>query len=53
MKPKAYWKTTAFRVLAGFALWSCFYGLGTLPVRLWDESRQAINSLEILQSGQY
>jgi len=53
MKPKAYWKTTAFRVLAGFALWSCFYGLGTLPVRLWDESRQAINSLEMLQSGQY
>jgi 4-amino-4-deoxy-L-arabinose transferase-like glycosyltransferase len=36
-----------------FSCWSVFFGLGSLPVRLWDESRQAINSLEMMQSGNW
>ena len=27
------------------------YNLGELPVRLWDESRNAVNALEMMQSG--
>jgi 4-amino-4-deoxy-L-arabinose transferase-like glycosyltransferase len=31
----------------------CFYDLGVLPVRIWDEARQAHNALEMYKSGHY
>lgn len=38
---------------ACWVLFTCFAGLGTSPVRLWDESRQAMNTLEMLRSGNF
>lgn len=34
-------------------LWVCWYNLGGLTVRLWDESRMAVNALEMYDSGRY
>ena len=53
MNEQPLWKSPAFWCFAAFAGWSCFYTLDALPVRLWDESRQATNSLEMLLSGNW
>ena len=50
MNQASWYKVPWFWVLLVFSCWSVFYNLGSLPVRLWDESRQAMNSLELLQS---
>ena len=34
-------------------LWVCWYDLGGITIRLWDESRMAVNALEMYDSGQY
>ncbi|MBU6325229.1 MAG: glycosyltransferase family 39 protein [Bacteroidetes bacterium] len=47
------WKSPTFLGFVVFAGWCCFYRLGDLPVRLWDESRQAMNVLEMIQSGNW
>lgn len=40
-------------LLLAWVLITCFAGLGDPPVRLWDESRQAMNTLEMLRSGNW
>jgi 4-amino-4-deoxy-L-arabinose transferase-like glycosyltransferase len=34
-------------------LWVCWYNLGGMTIRLWDESRMAINALEMYESRHY
>ena len=49
-------KSTLIILSAFLACWvliTCFAGLGDSPVRLWDESRQAMNTLEMLRSGNW
>lgn len=53
MKQTPWHKAPLFWLVFTFSCWTAFYGLGGLPVRLWDESRQAINSLEMMQSGNW
>lgn len=43
-------KTLLFCLLVGFPV---FMHLGNLPIRLWDESRLAINAYEMSKNGNY
>lgn len=40
-------------VIVAIPLFPCFSELGKLPIRIWDEGRQAHNAYEMLQSRQY
>lgn len=35
------------------AIWPLFMHMDTLPIRIWDEARQAVSSLEMLDSGNW
>lgn len=48
-----YKKSLLFISVASIAALQLFYGLGDMPVQLWDESRQAINVLEMMQNGNF
>jgi 4-amino-4-deoxy-L-arabinose transferase-like glycosyltransferase len=50
---KKQWQAALSALLAAWVLFTCFAGLGESPVRLWDESRQAMNTLEMLRSGNW
>jgi len=47
---KDYWKYVLLLLLVSFPV---FLFLGALPIRLWDESRLAINACEMLRNGKY
>lgn len=40
-------------VIMAIPLFPCFSELGKLPIRIWDEGRQAHNAYEMFQSRQY
>jgi 4-amino-4-deoxy-L-arabinose transferase-like glycosyltransferase len=40
-------------LLAAITIFTCLFRLGAIPVQLWDEARQAINLLEMRNSGQW
>jgi len=46
-------KSPKYLVLALLLYFPLFSHLGTLPIRLWDESRLAVNALEMYENGDF
>lgn len=53
MGRKNYIKTTSFIIVLGLVIFQIFENLGYNKLKVWDESRSAVNAIEMMQSGNY